>query len=266
MKKPLFILVVGGALLACAGKKQVDYSTTETKPTELVVDEIAVSASLPQGWKDSPLSLPNAKRWESPAGTFDGPEIAISTTYTMPQSVDDAVATATLGMNDAPKRKEKVGDAFVVSTESASGASYSVHTFVPATDDKGLECSVSYIRASGAIQNLAAQRAWAEKLCLSVKPKNAPEKVELTAEMNDFLAQFGTGVSIGKALKKYGAKGLDTKDMELYDIQKPQVTKAKKDGALTCYTLSGKAGLTTRSYDVCWEGKQIRRIDELGVQ
>jgi hypothetical protein len=266
MHEHLFILVVGGSLLACAGKKQIDYSTTETKAADLVVDDVPVTASLPPGWKESALSLPNAKRWESPAGTFDGPEIAIATTYAMPASVDDAVAAATLGGGEPPKRKEKVGDAFVVSTEGASGASYSVHTYVPATDDKALACSVSYVRATGAIQNLAAQRAWAEKLCLGVKPKNAPGKVELTAEMNDFLAQFGTGVAIGKALKKHGAKGLDTKDMELYDIQKPVVTKARKDGSLTCYAIQGKAGLTTRSYDVCWEGKQIRRIDDRGMR
>lgn len=141
-----------------------------------------------------------------------------------------------------------------------------MHTYVPATDDKGLECSVSYVRASGSIDNVDAQRAWAEKLCLGVKPTNPPEKIEVTPEMSDFLSQFGTGVSIGKTLKKHGAKGLDSKDMELYDIKSPQVSKAKKQGPLTCYAISGKAGLTTRSYDVCWEGKQIRRIDDLGMR
>lgn len=268
--KKITILVVGGALVlgsvACGGKKQIDYSTTETKPADLVVDEVPVTVSMPSGWKDSPLSLPNLKKWEAPAGTFDGPEITLATTFGMPASVDDAVGHATLGMADGVKRKEKVGDAFVVSTEGASGMSYSVHTYVPATEDKALECSVSYIRASGKIQNLAAQRAWAEKLCLSAKPKAAPEKIELTAEMNDFLSQFGTGTSIGKALKKHGAKGLDTRDMELFDIKSPKVTRAKKDGTATCYAIDGKAGLTTRSYNVCWSSNKIVRIDELGVR
>jgi hypothetical protein len=268
MKNSPLILVVGGALLllACGGKKQIDYSTTETKATEVVVDEVPVSVNMPSGWKDSPLSLPNSKKWEAPAGTFDGPEITIGATFGMPASVEDAVGQATLGMADGVKRKEKVGDAFVVSTESASGMSFSVHTFVPATEDKTLECSVSYIRASGKIQNLPAQRAWAEKLCLSAKPKAAPQKIEVTAEMNDFLSQFGTGTSIGKALKKHGAKGLDTKDMELFDIKSPKVTKTKKDGALTCYSIDGKAGMTTRSYNVCWSGNKIARIDELGLR
>jgi hypothetical protein len=263
------ILVVCGcaSLLACGGTTQIDYSMTETKPTELVVDGVPVLASLPTGWKDSPLSLPNAKRWVAPGqGSFDGPEIAVATTYGMPASVEDAVTTATLGMADLIKRKEKVGDAFVVSTESPSGASYSVHTYVPATEDKALECSVSYIRASGRIVNVAAQRAWAEKLCLAVKPTSAPEKVPVSTEMNDFLSQFGTAKSIGKALKKYGAKGLDTKDMELYDIESPKVTKAKRSGAFTCFAIDGKAGMTTRSYDVCWSGNKIARIDELGVR
>lgn len=259
-------LAVSALALACGGKKQVDYSTTETKPTELVVDEVPVVANLP-AWKESSLSLPNAKKWESPNGMFDGPEIGISTTFAMPKNVDEAVTTATLGLNDGPpKRKEKVGEAIVVSTEAASGGSYSVHTFVPASDDKVLTCSVSYVRASGSIDHIAQQRAWAETLCLSVKPKNPPVKVEVTPEMTDFLSQFGTGVSIGKALKKHGAKGLESHDMELYDIKNPEVTKAKKDGTLTCYAISGKAGLTTRSYNVCWEGKQIKRIDDLGMR
>jgi hypothetical protein len=206
------------------------------------------------------------KKWEAPAGTFDGPEVTVATIFAMPTSVEDAVGHATLGMADGVKRKEKVGDAFVVSTEAASGMSYSVHTFVPATDDKALECSVSYIRASGKIENLAAQRAWAEKLCLTAKPKAAPEKILVSTEMNDFLAQFGTATSIGKALKKHGQKGLDTKDMELYDIKSPKVTKTKKNGAFTCYAIDGKAGMTTRSYDVCWSGNKIARIDELGVR
>jgi hypothetical protein len=268
MKLSLHILVVGGALqlLACGGKKQSDYSTTETKPTEVVVDETPITVNLPSGWKDSPVSLPNMKKWDAPAGTFDGPEITVATNFAMPASVEDAVAQATLGMADGVKRKEKVGDAFVVSTESTSGMSFSVHTFVPATEDKALECSVSYIRASGKIVNLTAQRAWAEKLCLTAKPKAAPEKILLSAEMNDFLAQFGTATSIGKALKKHGQKGLDTKDMELFDIKSPKVTKTKKNGAFTCYAIDGKAGMTTRSYDVCWSGNKIARIDELGVR
>lgn len=119
---------------------------------------------------------------------------------------------------------------------------------------------------SGKIQNLAAQRAWAEKLCLTAKPKAAPQKIELTAEMNDFLSQFGSATSIGKALKKHGQKGLDTKDMELFDIKSPKVAKTKKNGAFTCYAIDGKAGMTTRSYDVCWSGNKIARIDELGVR
>lgn len=135
MKLSLRILVVGGALVlfACGGKKQTDYSTTETKPTDFVVDDVPVTVSMPSRWKDSPSTLPNLKKWEAPSGSFDGPEITVGVTFGMPASVEDAVGQATLGMADGVKRKEKVGDAFVVSTESASGMSYSVHTFVPAT-------------------------------------------------------------------------------------------------------------------------------------
>ena len=124
-----------------------------------------------------------APRPYAPAGTFDGPEITVATIFAMPASVEDAASHATLGMADGVKRKEKVGDAYVVSTESASGSSYSVHTYVPATEDRALECSVSYIRATGKIENLGAQRAWAEKLCLTAKPKAAPEKLTVSADM-----------------------------------------------------------------------------------
>ena len=44
------------------------------------------------------------------------------------------------------------------------------------------------------------------------------------------------------------------------------IDAAKKEGALTCYAFSGKAGITTRSYNVCWDGGRIKRVDDLGMR
>ena len=95
----------------------------------------------------------------------------------------------------------------------------------------------------------------------------AAAKVDVSPEMQAFLAGIkGKSADVEAALKAHGAEGLDTKDMGMYDLQSPKVTATKKDGDKTCYTFDAKAGMTTRTYDVCWTGGKITEVVDKGMR
>ena len=92
-------------------------------------------------------------------------------------------------------------------------------------------------------------------------------KADVSPEMQAFLAGIkGKSADVEAALKAHGAEGLDTKDMGMYDLQSPKVTGTKKDGDKTCYTFDAKAGMTTRTYDVCWTGGKITEVVDKGMR
>lgn len=84
----------------------------------------------------------------------------------------------------------------------------------------------------------------------------------VSPEMKAFIGGFGTAKQVGEQLKKYGKEGLDTKDMDMYDLKEPAVIKTKQDGTSTCYSISTKAGITTRYFTVCWEAGKIVSITD----
>jgi hypothetical protein len=87
--------------------------------------------------------------------------------------------------------------------------------------------------------------------------------VEKSKEMDGFCsAMNNTSDGTAAALKKYGAAGLETHDMEMYGLSEPNVTAATGP----CYTVEFKAGVTTRTYDVCWEGGKINKIVDKGMK
>jgi len=252
-------------IVGCGKKENVDYSAKALTETTLVVDKIDAVIGLPDTMKEASTSTDNRKEWEPTAGMFAGPTVTLSTSYDNPQSLEDAVKAAQVTSGFAVTRKEKVGEAFLVSAQSSDKGGFTVSSWVPADADRTLKCTASWISPSGEIQNVEAQRAWAEKLCSGARPKNPVAKVTVTPEMTDFLSQFGTGVSVGKALTKYGAKGLKTQDMELYDLKEPKITRAATNGPNTCYTVSAKAGVTTRTYELCWQGSKIVEVKDRGM-
>src|SRR5688572_17864269 len=97
--------------------------------------------------------------------------------------------------------------------------------------------------------------------------KTDTAKVDVSPEMTAFLADIkGKSADVEAAIKKHGVEGLDHKDMTMYDLQSPKVTATRKDGDKTCYTFDAKAGMTTRTYDVCWAGGKISEVVDKGMR
>lgn len=92
-------------------------------------------------------------------------------------------------------------------------------------------------------------------------------KAEVSPEMTGFLAGFnGKSAAVEAALAASGLEGLDAKDMGMYDLGSPTVTKQEKRGENDCYTFDAKAGMTTRTYDVCWKGGKIVEVVDKGMR
>ena len=122
---------------------------------------------------------------------------------------------------------------------------------------------------------LALAAAFTTAACKKDKDKEAgggtttteAPKADVSPEMQAFLAGIkGKSSDVEAAIKAHGAEGLDHKDMTMYDLSSPKVTATKKDGDKTCYTFDAKAGMTTRTYDVCWTGGKITEVADKGMR
>ncbi|MDQ3336199.1 MAG: hypothetical protein M4D80_13600 [Myxococcota bacterium] len=92
-------------------------------------------------------------------------------------------------------------------------------------------------------------------------------KVDVSPEMQAFMAGIkGKSTDVEAAIKAHGVDGLDHKDMTMYDLSSPKVTATNKNGDKTCYTFDAKAGMTTRTYDVCWTGGKISEVADKGMR
>lgn len=85
-------------------------------------------------------------------------------------------------------------------------------------------------------------------------------------EMQDFLAGMGDAARVKASLDKHVAPGVETHDMEMYDLKDPAVTGEERRGAQACYTFDARAGATTRTYVTCWEGGKIATIEDRGMR
>lgn len=85
---------------------------------------------------------------------------------------------------------------------------------------------------------------------------------DVSPEMKAFIGGFGSAKQVDGQLKKFGKPGLDTKDMQMYDLKEPAVIKTKKTGTAVCYDISTKAGITTRFFTICWEGGKITSVTD----
>ncbi|MCA9537414.1 MAG: hypothetical protein KC620_00920 [Myxococcales bacterium] len=112
-------------------------------------------------------------------------------------------------------------------------------------------------KAAEAKANEAAAAAPAEK-----PAEPAPAAAEPSAEMKDFLGGFGSSDQVEAALKKHGVEGLETGDMEMYDLKEPKVVAT--NGA--CYDFEAKAGMTVRTYEVCWAEGKINKVTDKGMR
>ncbi|MFV8755587.1 hypothetical protein ACNOYE_33980 [Nannocystaceae bacterium ST9] len=96
------------------------------------------------------------------------------------------------------------------------------------------------------------------------EPKPEAAAVETSPEMTNFLAKFdGTDAAVTAALKEFGAnETISGDDMGMYMLSKPKVVS--KDG--DCYTFDAEAGITIRTYNVCWAEGKISKIEDKGMR
>jgi hypothetical protein len=96
------------------------------------------------------------------------------------------------------------------------------------------------------------------------QPKPEAAAVETSPEMTNFLAKFdGTDAAVTAALKEFGAnEGIAGDDMGMYMLSKPKVIS--KDG--DCYTFEAEAGITVRTYNVCWTEGKISKVEDKGMR
>lgn len=95
------------------------------------------------------------------------------------------------------------------------------------------------------------------------KGKPAAAKVDVKPEMKTFMGKLdGKSDSVTAALKAHGVDGLDSKDMDMYNLEKATVTKSDGD----CYTMDAKSGMTTRTYVLCWKDGKIASVEDKGMR
>jgi hypothetical protein len=99
--------------------------------------------------------------------------------------------------------------------------------------------------------------------------ENMEETTEVSCEqpMMDFMAMLkGSYTDVESALDKYGAEGLDRVDMDMYDLKEPKVVSCQKADAGECCTMEAGAGMTIRTYDICWTDGKITSIVDKGMR
>ncbi len=93
------------------------------------------------------------------------------------------------------------------------------------------------------------------------KKKSSAEQT--SPEMESFMKMLdGKSATVGSALAQYGSPGLDKADMHMYNLENPKVVSANGN----CYTMEAKSGMTTRTYELCWENKMIKSITDKGMK
>ena len=87
--------------------------------------------------------------------------------------------------------------------------------------------------------------------------------MRVSTSMQNFMDNLdGKSASVATALQLFGKEGLDTKDMDIYDLSDPRVIETNGN----CYLLECKSGMTKRKYNLCWEGGKISSIEDKGME
>ena len=85
--------------------------------------------------------------------------------------------------------------------------------------------------------------------------------------MQDFMGMMkGSYTDVEAALDKFGAEGLDRADMDIYDLKEPKVVSCQKTDSGECCTMEAGAGITIRTYDICWTDGKIASIVDKGMK
>jgi hypothetical protein len=95
------------------------------------------------------------------------------------------------------------------------------------------------------------------------------EEAEVTCgePMMSFMGMLkGSYTDVEAALEAYGAEGLDRADMDMYDLKEPKVVSCTKSDSGECCTMEAGAGMTIRTYDICWTDGKISTIVDKGMR
>ncbi len=99
--------------------------------------------------------------------------------------------------------------------------------------------------------------------------EETPEVAEVSCEqpMQDFMGMIkGSYTDVEAALDKFGAEGLDRADMDIYDLTEPKAVSCQKTDSGECCTMEAGAGMTIRTYDICWTDGKITSIVDKGMR
>lgn len=127
------------------------------------------------------------------------------------------------------------------------------------------------------LMNSCGEKAKEEK---SDKEENTEESAEEPAEeteevaavtcdqnMTDFMGMLkGSYKDVEAAIAQFGAEGLETADMDMYDLKDAKVVACQKADAGECCTMEAGAGMTIRTYDICWTDGKISSITDKGMR
>ncbi|HAP01336.1 MAG TPA: hypothetical protein DCQ93_05360 [Bacteroidetes bacterium] len=88
--------------------------------------------------------------------------------------------------------------------------------------------------------------------------------VKLTPEMENFMSMLdGKYQSVDAAIQKYRSSDtLRTQDMDIKDLQNPEVQDGRTDGKQTCYDLKVNDKAKDCVYELCWENGKIISITD----
>jgi len=291
MKRPPFLvpLVLLASAIGC--KKPTNASKPwETMALKQVSDESSATKftiTLPDGLerKDDPsLGLSFSTAYEG----MNGLEVRVSVSEYAEQMEKEAKSLTTLSSVDVVTKKALNSGPtpdFLVSGKAASGKKAVAHTFKRSAQT-AIHCTAT-LANDAPLPELDKKLKFLEAVCTSVTPAVAatpfPEGAAGAAgsaapsvpapnqappaDVGSFLAQVGPHKSTAAALKKFGGAKLKADDMDIYDLLQPQITRThNEDGGKTCYEISGKAGATTRAFDVCWLAGKIVSVKNLGMR
>jgi uncharacterized protein (TIGR03067 family) len=87
---------------------------------------------------------------------------------------------------------------------------------------------------------------------------------QINPEMKDFLTAMNVdSKSVSAGLKKHAAKDIkDPNGIGDWGLESPIVTKKEQRDDLVCYTVVTKAGIITRTFEICWQGDKIKSVKQ----
>lgn len=92
-------------------------------------------------------------------------------------------------------------------------------------------------------------------------------KAGVSENMKGFMAMFnGNSKTVGEALARYEKEGLDRHDMDMYNLADPKVVSTEVKDKQEKYLMEVKSGVTTRRYEIYWEGGKISEVKDLGLK